>query len=172
MRRILIMVFIALAIISCNKNKILDQKVVIPSTLEHLNDSKSGLLDTCSTQILKLVCLIDANCEECIKRVNSWQSFIDTLTKKNIDTHIILQTPNCGSLKKYLFKEFKTEANYYLDSNYEYYSLNIDLFTNNRINAHVMLLDSTNRIKMYGDPFLNKSTKKIYLYAINKFQIN
>lgn len=156
--------------VACNEVKrTLGHKVFVPNTLELLVKSDFSMNKANPKEKLKLVCLIDANCEERIHRVNGWQGLVDSLQQLGINTHIILQTTNVRSFKEYLFNKFETNAIYYLDSNYSYYVNNKNLFTNDKLNAHVLLLDSTNTIQMYGDPFLNQSTKEIYLFAINKF---
>ncbi len=171
MKNIILVLFVFL-ISSCDDevDKTLGRKVVIPGTLELLSKSNVSLVGSNQEEELKLVCLVNAGCNACIDRVNSWQNFVDTLSQLDIKTHIILQTTSPKSLRKYFFKKFEVNAIYYLDSCYAYFDKNSDLFLNKKINASVLLLDSSERIQMYGDPFINQTTKDIYLYAIKKFK--
>jgi len=171
MKNIIIVLF-AFSIIACDDevDKTLGRKVIIPSTLELLSKSNVNLVDSNQREELKLVCLVNAGCNACIDRVNSWQNFIDTLAQLDVKTHIILRTINPKSLKKYFFKKFEVDAIYYLDSCYAYFDKNSDLFLNENINTNILLLDSSERIQMYGNPFINQTTKDIYLFAIRKFK--
>lgn len=161
-------------LLGCKSNspkEILGNKVIIPNSLIFIKNTQqvSLLTDQNPEKKLKLVCNVDIGCDECIKHLNTWQNFVDSLQSVNIPTTVICTTDDTAYLKHQILPKVKTKALFLADVKQSYYFSNKQLFTLPNLNYKILLLDENDCIQMYGDPFLHNSTKNIYLYVINKF---
>ncbi len=171
---ILINIFLLFAI-ACNENtahKILSFKINFPKSLIFINTQHDGNITNKNSKSknLKFICIVDIGCDECIKYMNKWGSFVDSLHSLNINTVIICLTNDTSYLKNYILPKVETKAHFLADKKDEFYKSNNELYSIPNVNARFLLIDENNQIQMYGDPFLNNSTKQIYWYVINKFQ--
>jgi len=173
---IIYLTIISICFISCKENKaekVLDFRINYPSTLILIKSTQKKDVNNNQNEKdknLKFICVVEIGCDECIKGMNTWSSFVDSLKALEINTTIICCTNDTSYLSNYILPKLETKATFLADKKVDFIKTNIDLYSIPDVNVSFLLVDENNQIQMYGDPFLNNSTKQIYWYVINKFQ--
>lgn len=164
-----------IVLLSCNENtveKILKIKLKFPDSLVLLDDyQKNAFYNKNSYKVknLQFLCIINVGCEVCINHINTWGGFIDSLRSIHIPTTIIFITDDTSYLRRHIIPEIKIEALFLADTKNKFYKINKELYSIPEIDANFLLLDQSDVIQVYGNPFNHKNTKNMYWYVIDKF---
>lgn len=142
------------------------QKLVLPSSVEIINNPKNQLLEKLLNEPLKIVSYIDGTCSVCINSLLFWDEFSKKISSENIHCPILLyiHTDNVEDFKKDIIDKMEIDIPCFYDKDSEFKHQN-GLYDQR---FQVALLDHENKVILIGNPTLNDKLSDLYLETIKQ----
>lgn len=156
--------------ITNNVSKCIDNEIIFdglkPSYKGRILSEHTGVI---SNAVKLLVFLDSTECHNCrLSRLDVYDDFIELESNNERFNLIFVMSPSMGYRSSLLHDLYLSRLSdvIYLDMDYQFMKHNP--FIPRSTKYHSFLLDSTNRIKLVGDPGQNERLKQLYMEQIFK----
>lgn len=140
-------------------NEWIGKEIILPGLCD--NENQNVISDR-----LKIVSRINGNCYSCLIKLKKWKTFMENIPyKEKISFYFYLVISDSTVYKNLNKEEIHFEHPVIYDEHNRFHKLN-KLNLNSIF--HVMLLDSSNRVLLIGDPIDNMKMKNLYKEVINQ----